>query len=79
MKRKELANFREKDLEKLVKETESKRFEIIKAQAEIKASKEKNFKKVKLLRHELSQILTLIREKQIEEVEKNKLGKEDEK
>ena len=65
MKRKELAIFREKDLEKLLKEAESKKLEIIKVDAEAKASKEKNLKKVKYLRRDLSQILTLIREKEL--------------
>ena len=77
MRKKELASFREKDTEKLHKEAEGKKFEIIKTLSEAKASKEKNLKKVKFLRRDLAQILTLIREKEIQESEKTKSGKEE--
>lgn len=69
MKRKELNSFREKDLDKLIKEASDRRLEIIKAKAEIKGSKEKNLKKVKILRHDLSQILTLVKERMLLEKE----------
>lgn len=71
MKKKDLSELRNKDVGELKKKSEKLRLEIVKAKADLTASKEKNLKKVKNLRRDLAQILTLIREKQIlEEVER---------
>lgn len=65
MKKKELQELRTKEIKNLEKEAEEKKLEYLKFVAGLKASKEKDFKKGKKLRHDLSQILTIIREKEL--------------
>ena len=77
MKKKDLQETRSKDLQKLKDEADGKRLTISKASVEIKGSKEKNLKKVKNLRKDLAQTLTVIREKEI--IENKNLGKEEQK
>jgi ribosomal protein L29 len=69
MKKKELIKLREKTVEELKKLSSDKRLELIKIESELKGGKEKNLKKVKNQRHELAQILTIVREKEIMEKE----------
>ncbi|OGM09440.1 hypothetical protein A2159_00705 [Candidatus Woesebacteria bacterium RBG_13_34_9] len=69
MKKKELENFRLKaikDLEKIISE---KKIDFIRVSAEMKVGKEKNLKKAKNLRHEISQLKTLLRQKVILQAE----------
>lgn len=69
MKKKELSNLRAKRKDELSNLLSAKRAEIIKIKASMKVAKEKNLKKVKNARREVSQILTLIREREIFEKE----------
>lgn len=78
MQKKEFNELKSKTVDKLLVEVETKRLAIYKFRSELKAGKEKNLKKGKMLRKDLSQILTVIKEKQIEEkMESNKLRKEE--
>ena len=65
MKKNELKSYRDKNLEELVKVASKKKVELTKFKTDIIASREKNVKKVKNYRHELSQILSLIKEKSL--------------
>lgn len=65
MKRKEFNDLKVKDIENLKKMATGKKLEIGKKRMEIVGAKEKNLKSVGNLRHDLAQILTLIREKEI--------------
>jgi ribosomal protein L29 len=67
MKRKEFNDLRIKDMVTLRKLAMEKRLEAAKKKMEILGSKEKNLKSTGSLRHDLAQILTLIREKEIVE------------
>ena len=67
MKRKEFNELRTKDTITLKKLAMEKRLEAAKKKMEILGSKEKNLKSTGSLRHDLAQILTLIREKEIME------------
>ncbi len=72
MKKKELQGLRTKKQDELQKMLVDLKSEIIKAKADIITSREKNFKKVKNLRHNLSQLLTIIKEHEIMEKEEKK-------
>ena len=74
MQRKKLEELKLKDLSVLEKEAEEMKLEIAKSDAEMRAGKEKNLKKVKFLRRDLAQTLTIKKQKEIAEKEK---GKED--
>jgi ribosomal protein L29 len=63
MKKKEFNDLRAKDLKTLEKMAREKRFEADKKRMEIVGGKEKNLKATNNLRHDLAQILTLVREK----------------
>lgn len=65
MKKKDLIGLRGKTEKELVRLAGKKLVDIAKAKAAIKAGQEKNLKKVKLLRGEISQILTILKEKEI--------------
>ena len=85
MKKKDLLSLRQKGIDELKKLVASKRNEFYKSHAQMKSSGEKNLKKPKNLRHEISQILTIIREKEIvaeigkEEETKKKINQKEEK
>jgi len=51
--------------EEIADQIGQKRLELIKVKVNLKANREKNFKKVKMLRHEISQLLTILRENEI--------------
>jgi ribosomal protein L29 len=65
MKRKEFNDLRTKDIKTLKKLAREKKFEAEKKKMEILGGKEKNLKATNNLRHDLAQILTLVREKEI--------------
>lgn len=65
MKRNDLIKLREKTKEELKGLAEVKKLEFMKVEANIKAKREKNLKKAKILRHELSQVLTILREREL--------------
>jgi ribosomal protein L29 len=67
MKRKDFNDLRIKDIKSLKKMAMAKKFEAAKHRMEILGGKEKNLKSTNNLRHDLAQILTLIREKEIME------------
>lgn len=73
MKRNDLIKLRGKAKEELKGLAEVKKLEFMKVEANIKAKREKNLKKAKILRHELSQVLTILREKEL--MEKDKTAK----
>lgn len=77
MKKKEFSELKNKAVEKLWSEAEAIRLSIFRFKAELRAGKEKNFKKGKNLRKDLSQILTVIKEKEMtEKQQKAEKGKE---
>ena len=77
MKRNDLNKLREKKIEDLQKMVDKKKQELGKLLAERKSKSKKNLKKAKNLRREMSQILTIRREKEIYEFnQKTKDGKE---
>jgi len=67
MKKKDLAGIRNKTRKELKSLAEKKAVELAKAKVSIKSGQEKNLKKVKLIRHEISQLQTVLREKEIVE------------
>lgn len=78
MKRKELNELRGKDTKALNKLIAAKKAEITKVKVDINVSKEKNLKKLKNLRHDVAQVMTLVKEKdligveEIDEMDKEK-------
>ena len=70
MKRNDLLKLRGKAKEELKGLAEVKKLEFLKVKASIKAKREKNLKRAKILRHELSQVLTILREKELMEKDK---------
>ena len=67
MKTKDLKNLRSKSLKELISAVEDKKRELIKLKADIATGNEKNLKRHKNLRREISQYLTLIKENEIME------------
>lgn len=65
MKIKELNDLRSREKKDILKELEEKRLELSKAIVNVRITKEKNLKKAKFLRRDISQILTIIREDEI--------------
>ena len=65
MKKKDLLIYREKDLKEVLKSLSEKRMEAKKAQVEMFGGKEKNLKKVRNLRKEIAQILTILKEREL--------------
>ena len=72
MKKKELIKLREKTKGELIKLIPEKKKEISETYAKTKAGQEKNLKKVKIARHDLAQVLTVIKEKDLVEKEEVK-------
>lgn len=67
MKKKELKTLRTKSEKDLVETLEKKRMELLKITLKIKSGEEKNVKKAKNLRIDISQILTILKEKELME------------
>lgn len=65
MKKKELAELRVKEVKELNKLAEDREAEMKKIIPELGIGKEKNLKKVKNLRREIAQVLTIIKEMEI--------------
>lgn len=74
MKKKELKNFRAKEVKELEKSIKEKDVELIEMKASMSVAKAKNLKKVKMLRREISQIATVLREKAL--IEKDRKEEE---
>ena len=70
MKKKQLNSLRGKKTSDLQKMVNERKLELIKLGAERKVGKGKNVKKSKNLKHEIAQILTVLREKEISKSEK---------
>ncbi|MFV1917271.1 MAG: 50S ribosomal protein L29 [Patescibacteria group bacterium] len=70
MKKNDLNKQRSKSLKELGKLVEDKKLDLIKTKAKTVASREKNLKKAKNLKHDIAQILTIIKESQLVEKEK---------
>lgn len=69
MKKKDLTDLRNKEINELEKLLSKKRNELINTYAKIKAGQEKNLKKAKNIKRDIAQILTIIREKELLEKE----------
>lgn len=69
MKRKDLLDLKTKEVKDLNKILGEKKAELEKVMVNVPAGKEKNLKKANNLRRDISQILTIIREKEIREKE----------
>ncbi|MFZ5932976.1 MAG: 50S ribosomal protein L29 [Patescibacteria group bacterium] len=69
MKKKDLIELRNKKIADLKKLAQEKDLELTKAGVKIADKSEKNLKKVKNIRRELAQVLTVTREKEIVEKE----------
>ncbi len=65
MKKQEFVKLREESISSLKKKLNEKRGEKVRAQMELKTGQLKNVKKVRSLRKDIAQILTLIREKEL--------------
>jgi ribosomal protein L29 len=74
MKSKELNDLRTKDIKELQKLLDKKVAGAVQAKIKTKVSKEKNLKNVKMLKRDISQILTIMSEKRLvqEGIEKKK-------
>ena len=75
MKKKDLQELRNKKVVELDKIVAKKRQESVMADAKMKTGQEKKIKKVKNLRREIAQVLTIIREKEILEEKEKKEAK----
>lgn len=69
MKRKDLADLKTKEAKDLKKMLGDKKAELEKIMVNVSVGKEKNLKKAKNLRRDISQILTIMREKEIHKKE----------
>lgn len=65
MKKSEIKVLREKNIEDLKKLFSVKKKEINKVMIEVSSGTEKNLKKIRFLRRDIAQILTIIRQKDI--------------
>ncbi|KKQ26286.1 MAG: 50S ribosomal protein L29 [Candidatus Woesebacteria bacterium GW2011_GWA1_37_8] len=70
MKKNELKTVRAKSSEELGKTLNDKKQDLEKIQLDLASGKEKNLKKVKNLKREIAQLLTVINEKTLIEAEK---------
>jgi len=71
MKKRELADIRKKTLKDLIKQVDKRCADLLKEKINISAGKSKNIKKVRSLKQDVAQILTVIREKElIEELDR---------
>jgi ribosomal protein L29 len=72
MKKNDLVKLRGKKLSEIEDLLKNKKLEFIKTKTNLKANREKNLKKAKTLSHEVSQILTIIREKELSDYDSTK-------
>ena len=76
MKKKDLLELRNKKIAELDKIVIKKRQESVMANAKMKTGQEKKIKKVKNLKHDIAQVMTIIREKQILEKKEKEEAKD---
>lgn len=69
MKRKDLVDLKTKEVKDLNKISGDKKAELEKIMVNVSVGKEKNLKKAKNLKRDISQILTIVREKEISKKE----------
>ena len=69
MKKKQLKSIRAKEEKEIKKILDDKRKSASELYAKMKVGQEKNLRKVKMLRRDISQILTILREKEIKKGE----------
>ena len=69
MKKKQLKSIRTKEEKEIKKILDDKRKSASELYAKMKVGQEKNLKKVKMLRRDISQILTILKEKEIKREE----------
>jgi len=79
MKKKELTSLRSKKIQELIKMVADKKKEATEVYSKMKAGQEKNLKKVKNLKKDIAQILTIIKEEELSEKQESKEKKEKEK
>lgn len=72
MKIRELQNIRTKGIDDLKKDLKEKKLTLIKVRSEIKIGREKNLKKAKNLGKDIAQVSTIIKEKEIMQIESEK-------
>ena len=65
MKKSELTKLRNKKSQELEKIINDKKFELTKTMAELGAGLEKNLKKARMLRYDIAQTKTLLKEKEL--------------
>lgn len=65
MKKSELTKLRNKKSQELEKIINDKKFELTKTMAELAAGSEKNLKKARMLRHDIAQTKTLLKENEL--------------
>jgi len=75
MKRKDLVDLKTKEVKDLNKILGDKKAELEKVMVNVSVGKEKNLKKAKNLRRDISQILTIVREKEIRKKEVKNAGR----
>ncbi len=73
MKKKDLKSLRTKEKKEILKTLEKKRKSLSESWIKTKAGQEKNTKKVKMLRKDIAQILTILKEKETGKKEKPKI------
>ncbi|OGM57962.1 50S ribosomal protein L29 [Candidatus Woesebacteria bacterium RIFCSPHIGHO2_12_FULL_46_16] len=69
MKRRELVDLRKSEAKDLTSKVKEKKLELAKSRVKIVSGEEKNVKKVANLKKEIAQLLTIIREKELTQVE----------
>lgn len=69
MKRRELADVRKSETKDLSSKVKEKKLELAKTRVKIVSGEEKNVKKLANLKKEIAQLLTILKEKELVEVE----------
>lgn len=75
MKKGKLKDLRSKTVKELEKVVEKMKADLLKVKVSAKVGKQRNLKEAGNLRHEIAQILTIIREKQISKKETKDMAK----
>lgn len=65
MKKKDLNTLKGKDVQVLVKDVTEKRAKLVKEEMALRVGKVNKLKEIRNLRHDIAQILTIIREKEL--------------
>lgn len=72
MKKKELKSLKQKTIKEIEKVLIKKRQSLLETIVKAKAGQEKNVKKVKMLKKDVAQILTILKQKQLKEKQEKK-------